>query len=61
MQKPSLRESSSSGTGETGRRSDSGGRLIIEAFDPKVGLDFGLERKIVALAHQLCLGSEELD
>ena len=60
-QKLSLSKSSSSGTGETGRRSDRRGRLIIETFDPKVGLDLRLEWKVVALGHQLCLQLEGLD
>jgi hypothetical protein len=45
----SLSESSSSGTGETSRRSDRRGVLVVEAFHSKVGIGLGLERKVVAL------------
>ena len=48
-EKLSFSESSSSGTGETSRRSDSRSRFVVEALNPKVRLGLRFERKGVAL------------
>jgi hypothetical protein len=48
-EKLSFSESSSSGTGETSRRSDSRCVLVVKTFHSKVGIGLGLKRKVVAL------------
>jgi len=48
-EKLSFSESSSSGTGETSRRSDSSSGLVVEALNSKVRLALGFEGKGVAL------------